>query len=186
MAEKGELRLFLGIPIPTQMAESIESFQISQPTQEGIKWVPKANWHITVYFFGGVAEEMLENLQSLLELAISEQSAFELDFDAYSWGPSSSSKRMIWARFIKTESFKLLVQRIHQLYVQIDPHKQMRKSPLPHITLARLKNLQFHNEIDLSHQIIDKKLSVDQLVLWKSELLPKGAEYKLIRRFWLS
>jgi len=184
--EDQSLRLFLGIPIEGKIMEEVSQYREKVGEWEGLRWIAHENWHITVYFFGGMVKERLENLEALLELALGEQESFCLNFDGFSWGPGPRSPRMLWARFQKNEEFKSLVQRIHRLYLQVHPQQQMRKSPLPHITLARLKNFNQHEKIDLHATIEDKKFKVEELRLWKSILHPQGAEYKVIRRFLLS
>lgn len=180
------LRLFLGIPIPGNFNAAFNEFIFPNRDIAGIRWTPETNWHITVYFFGGVEREMLANLEALLELGLKEARSYDLVFEKYDLGPSAKSPRMIWARFQKQEAFRAMVNRIHELYLQINPAQQMRKSPLPHVTLARIKDGGALQNIDWKVDFAEKNLSVKQLNLWESILGPSGAEYKLIRQFQLS
>lgn len=180
------LRLFLGIPIPEEFNRGFDHFEQRNQILPDVRWVPRANRHITVYFFGGVKQEMLSNLEAMLEIALRGSNAYELVFEKYSYGPSPQSPRMLWGRFHKTEAFRLMVGRIHELFLQINPNQQIRKSPLPHVTLARLRAEGSLKDIHWEDVFLEKKLSVKELYLWESTLSPSGAEYKLIRQFQLS
>ena len=42
----------------------------AQPHVGGLRWIPRANWHVTQYFFGNIEPEMLDNLIALLTLGL--------------------------------------------------------------------------------------------------------------------
>lgn len=177
-------RLFLGIPIPPEISQNLYDFQESMPFQSGINWVKPKHFHITVYFFGAVPTERLDNLQALLQVGLKRFRPFSLSFDRYVLAPKPSEARMIWARYRKTAAFKAMVQFIHELYVQIEPELQVRKSPIPHLTLARIKE----KEKAPKGKWWDgpsppKTLEVKELVLWESRLRPEGPEYSVLRRY---
>ncbi|MEZ4827481.1 MAG: RNA 2',3'-cyclic phosphodiesterase [Bacteroidia bacterium] len=174
-------RLFLGISLPPPMVSELETFSRRLTSYAGIRLIPGENLHITVYFFGSVPEEQLENLISLISLGLKTTQSFELVFDRYCFAPQSTQPRMIWARFRKSDVFRDLVGQIHALYQQISPLQQ-RKSPVPHITLARLKDFSDTSELNLARQKLPA-LRVNELVLWESVLRPEGAYYTAIRRF---
>ncbi|MEL6593080.1 MAG: RNA 2',3'-cyclic phosphodiesterase [Bacteroidota bacterium] len=176
-------RLFLGIPVPVALRQVLHEFQQQLGDWPAIKWVPPVNFHITVYFFGGVPEERLENLQALLSLATQSISPFVLEYDRFVLAPKLDEARMIWARYHKTDAFREAVQSIHQLYEQIEPEQQVRKSPIPHITLARLRRTLGQFELPSRTISPPQKLAVKELVLWESILEGESPEYRVIRRY---
>ncbi len=174
-----EQRLFLGIPLDRATRQVLtQTHGIQTP---GLRWIPPENLHLTLYFFGAVPIEMTDNLYALLDLALAEGEGFTLTFDRYVLAPKPRSPRMIWARYHKHEAFRALVQQLHALYQQIDPSIQMRKSPIPHVTLARLR------EWDGSGWPLGipapPPLPVKHVVLWQSTLTPKGAQYEVKKRW---
>ncbi|MFK7920313.1 MAG: RNA 2',3'-cyclic phosphodiesterase [Bacteroidia bacterium] len=177
-------RLFLGIPIPPEIAHTLYDFQENMPFQSGMSWVKPQHFHITVYFFGAVPTERLDNLQAMLQIGLKRFQPFNLSFDRYVLAPKPSEARMIWARYRKAGIFRAMVQFIHQLYEQIEPTVQSRKSPIPHLTLARIKQ----KDHVPSGRWWDgptppKELVVKELVLWESTLKPEGPEYSVVRRY---
>jgi len=142
-------RLFIGIEIPDSLRQEIDVFRKKHEQLNGVKWVKLENLHITVSFFGKVPREMLPNLLEMIRVVLLETDPFELTIDGYALGPDSRNARMIWIKWKKNSQFKDLSQRIHRLYCQIDPSHQQRKSPVPHITIARFKDFERFDELKL-------------------------------------
>lgn len=176
-------RLFLGIPLPKEVSQNMMAF--SKPYHEfpGIRWIPENNLHITTYFFGSVADEMVENLKSLIYLALRDTATFELEFDRYCFAPGKKDPRMVWARYKKSSSFRELVSQISALYLRVKPDQQMRKSPVPHVTLARLRDFRLHEQISFEHHLPPGRLKIKELFLWESFLQPSGAVYEIMEKY---
>ncbi|MDX2247873.1 MAG: RNA 2',3'-cyclic phosphodiesterase [Bacteroidia bacterium] len=178
-------RLFLGIALSGEVLSNLVKWRNTNPILSGIRWIPPQNLHITVYFFGNVPEERMENLISLIAIGLKNIPCFDLEFDRYVYAPHPREARMIWARYKKMQVFRDLATRIHELYLQISPQQQ-RKSPIPHITLARLQDFSDPAKIDLKSSLSPRILSVKELILWESSLRPEGSVYEVISRFPLS
>ncbi|MEL7063694.1 MAG: RNA 2',3'-cyclic phosphodiesterase [Bacteroidota bacterium] len=187
MATENGIRLFLGIPLSEETRDSLEEVYGRYASEWDWKWTSPELYHITVYFFGEVPVERLPNMIALLQLALKDGILPPFVFDRYTYAPSKREARMLWAKYHKTEAFKLLVQKIHNLYQQIDPKIQIRKSPIPHVTLAR-----FREKAALTRFPIQKLppppniLPVNQIILWKSVLMASGPKYEEIVNFPLS
>lgn len=170
-------RLFIGIPIPSLLNDDLDAFQQKRETAPAIQWTHNENRHITLYFFAEVPEEIMENLDAMLTSVIKEFAPFDLIFDEYVYAPPGKPARMIWGRLKKTETFTAFHHRIHQLYEQIQPGLQRRKSPIPHITLARLKRQMDDQQLDSSPAPKSPSIHVDKLVLWESVQSHLGSKY---------
>ncbi|MEM8888834.1 MAG: RNA 2',3'-cyclic phosphodiesterase [Bacteroidota bacterium] len=176
-------RLFLGIAIPPSVKEELKHFQESQMDYAGINWTKEEKLHITAYFFAEVAEEMLENLKSLLFIALKKQEAFELEFEDFILAPPKQAARMIWARYTLNEHFLSLHEAVHTLYSQVAPPLQRRKKPIPHITLARLKDDAPKEEKDFRLNDRCGNIEVEKLILWKSSFTPEGTVYEALEEY---
>jgi len=175
-------RLFIGVPIPDLHFQKLEAFQQAYQHLQGWRWTRPDTWHVTVYFFGPVPEEMLPNLKALIFLLLQKQESFSLTFDRYMGAPRPQDTRLIWARFEKHPRFKELVSRLHTGFLQIQPDIQMRKSPIPHITLARKKGKEVELD-DFSSIPPLPELPVTELVLWESSLQEDGVIYEELERW---
>ncbi|MCB0844906.1 MAG: RNA 2',3'-cyclic phosphodiesterase [Bacteroidetes bacterium] len=176
-------RLFLGVPLSNKITSPMIELGNSLNNLKGIRWIPEQNLHVTVFFFGNVKAEMIENLISLIQVGLKNIRPFQLEFDQYTLAPRPKDPRMIWARYKKEPAFKELVESMQVLYEQIAPRQQNRKSPIPHITLARLKHFDPDTKLDLQRHLPPQILKVGEVVLWKSELRPEGADYRVVERF---
>ncbi|MEL6255124.1 MAG: RNA 2',3'-cyclic phosphodiesterase [Bacteroidota bacterium] len=176
-------RLFLGIPIPSSIKEELDYFKLAQNKYEGLGWTAEEKLHITAYFFAEVAEEMLDNLKSLLFIALKKQERFELKFEQFVLAPPRQAPRMIWARFKKSEDFLSLHEEVHFLYSQIEKSIQRRKKPIPHITLARLKEQAPKETLDYQLNLNCGNIVVDRLILWQSTLRPAGSVYEALEEY---
>jgi 2'-5' RNA ligase len=192
--------LFIGIPAPESIFSPIQSLRKAWAETPGIRWVPEENLHITVFFFGNVSAELIPNLIEMVRVSLREFPPFELIFDQFCLAPKPKNPRMIWARYHKAEVFRQLVNRITDLYEQISPKLQQRRSPIPHITVARLREVDVGRQLELPPNVgvlgelppnvgdwdgshYNVTLPVEELVLWSSDLQPGGAVYEEVARF---
>jgi len=164
----------LGIPIDTASRTRLEELVAAQPPVSGVRWLPGANWHVTVHFLGAVPEEMLPNLLALMQVGLRDREVFSLGFEGYMLAPRGQAPRMIWARYQRHPAYRALVQEVQQLCAPVVPPPQApRRNPMPHITLARLRQ----PVAPVLPSVPLPDLPVDQLVLWASDLRPSGAQY---------
>lgn len=150
----------------------------------GIRWTPLQNLHLTTYFIGTVPAEVLPNLMALIQIGLSSLPTFDLTFSTLQFAPKVSEARMIWAGFEKSHAFTHTVQHLHETLGPFLPQQQqVRKSPKPHITLARLKQFDAFEQVALHSPIQSKILEVREMILWESISGPTGAQYSELSRF---
>lgn len=179
-------RLFLGVALPSTYRQALKKFRYAHASVSGLRWTPVPNLHLTTYFMGKVAVEMIPNLEAMIHLVTQKQRRFELVPKAFAFGPSPQRARMIWLRFHKHDAFNELVQRLDAAYQQVIPNQFNRKKPIPHVTLARCKEVVPLEGVDLHHPLPAELLKVRKLVLWESSLSPAGASYSALQQFSLS
>ncbi|MBN4062095.1 MAG: RNA 2',3'-cyclic phosphodiesterase [Flavobacteriales bacterium] len=162
-------RLFVGIPVPKQLASELSQIQKQNTSVANTRWTPKENLHITVYFIGnGFENEITTKIQRIA----AKNTISELLLKDICLFPEKNP-RMIWARFETNKLFSELCLSISNI---IHPHKATEWELIPHITLARFKNISnpsFNLETSISNSIIQ----VEKLVLWESVQQLRGAKY---------
>lgn len=179
------MRLFLGIPIAHENRTIFSQMSERQPLLAGAKWVAWENFHLTIYFFGNTPPEQLGNLISLIQVGLSEFNSFSLEFEEYVYAPKGKTPRMIWAQYKKNETFRKLVGRMHELFSQIQSGNQVRKNPIPHVTLARLREMEEFPNLNVFPRI-KQDFPVKNLCLWESQLHDSGPVYTQLETFQLS
>jgi len=173
-----DLRLFIAIPLGPDLKESISQIQnLLKRRNEGVRWVNPQGLHLTLKFLGNTPQEKVPKIGEAMRKALSPFGPFRVLIKGAGGFPSLKKARVLWVgvedegSFLK-EIFKSLEKSLQKLGFPMEdrPFK-------PHITLGRLKNLK---PIDLPEGLEDQKvgvLEVREVILFKSELKPEGAEY---------
>ena len=101
------LRLFFGVTLPIQVRSQIEESAAAAkafPAAEGdvaIKWVPSANYHVTVKFVGETAEEdvvtLISRMEKHLAAASRECRPFRMAIKGAGAFPETGRPRILWA-----------------------------------------------------------------------------------------
>lgn len=180
-------RLFLGIPLNSQLIDLCSSFITAQKID--VRWVPEHNWHITLVFLGDFPAKKIQSLSEHLAAYFEQENIFELLFSGFHYQPDGKYPRMIWGNFQPSGHFDNLVQNtakeLDEFY-QANDLKSMpavRNKNIPHITLSRLKK-NFARQ-PLINQFMENqaRLQIDNCKLFESQLLTKGAQYKILHDF---
>lgn len=174
----------MGLELPTEWRQALAAFTAAHQQVPGIRWTPLQNLHLTTYFIGAVPTEILPNLMSLIQVGLSHLVPFDLTFSTLQFAPKASEARMIWAGFEKSSTFTHAVLHLHETLGPFLPQQQqVRKSPKPHITLARLRQFEGFDQVDLHSPLALKTLEVQEMILWESISGPAGVRYRELNRF---
>ncbi len=127
------LRLFAALSIPDHVAELL------LPLMKGVggaKWRPRENLHLTLRFFGELAEPVAEELDSELEAATSRYKPFDLRLKgAGSFG--GVDPHALWIGAAESSSLAQLAagceKAARRVKLKPEPHKFT-----PHVTVAYL------------------------------------------------
>ncbi len=173
-----EKRLFVALPVPPQITAKLSEVPKALQ-QEGLRWVPAANWHVTVLFLGGVAEEEVSRYMSRLREAPM-PGPFTLQLKPTVRAVDCRGRtEMIWGTFESSLPFAQLCFRVADALSRMPD-----REPLPHVTLARTRK-DFRGRISaaLFPALEPMQFEVSGFELWESKLSPKGAEYQSLAHF---
>ena len=179
------MRTFIALEIPDTVKNRLEKFVHQMKLSGGsVRWVKPQDVHLTLKFLGEVNQEQVSRISSLLDQVVSGFSNFSLHIAGTGTFPHSSPRpRVIWAGISQEPLLSAL---------QADLEKALLKSgfPLekrsfwPHLTLGRVKSSQgikpLVKNIQENAHIVFGSMPVNQIHLFKSELMPAGAEYSKI------
>lgn len=171
------LRLFIAVPIPQGMREALEGLQASWKARtQGVRWVRPEGLHITLKFLGNVPEERLQAIKEAMETALSGLAPFEVRVKGVGAFPSLRNPRVLWVGVEDEEGklkgvFKALEKALQKLGF---PREERPFSP--HLTLGRVKGRGDFSFLEGSGFDFGPLL-VKEVILFKSDLKPEGAEY---------
>ncbi|HZZ88453.1 MAG TPA: RNA 2',3'-cyclic phosphodiesterase [Caulobacteraceae bacterium] len=174
------IRLFAAIAIPEEIAEGLVRRQQGLP---GARWRPTEAFHITLRFFGEVAETVADDLDAELSAAAGE--ALTLQLVGVGSFQDGDDIRAVWAGVGEDAGLKRLAARCESAARRagLAPDKRVWK---PHVTLAYLRHaeparvaawIQGHNLLK------SPPFRVTSFGLYSSRLGHEGSQYRLERTY---
>ena len=170
------IRLFVGLPVPAEVAAAIETIQRGVPEA---KWRNRHQFHITLGFIGDVDERLAESLD--IELGRIRQSPFDLSLaGAGLFGGDQPDS--LWLGVDAPEALALLHQRVARAARHASIELPARKF-VPHVTVAYLPRRA--DAVHAAYFVGDHGLfrspiwTADRFYLYASHLSDKGSHYTI-------
>ncbi len=174
------MRMFLGIPIPSELKERVWKVSTRLP-DDGVKRVEYDNLHITLKFLGEVGERLKDRIIDNIDAILPEVHPFPLELKGIGFFPNERFVRVIWIGVGKGREEMIKLSRMIDTSLS-----SLGFSPehdyVPHLTIARVKKkipLNLNDVIDQSFG----EMTVNRIVLYQSRLTPKGPIYSEIKSF---
>lgn len=182
-------RLFIAIKIdPTEELFRRINFLKRNLEEENINWIREDHLHITLRFLGNTPERKIAGLVSSVEKSLSQFEPFELSLEGLSFFGSRYSPKVIWAGVEPKQNLENIFNEINKA-IAVFGFKVDRQNFVPHLSIARIRKLK---EKAFFHQVIEKadlsqiqKQQINTIILYESILHPRGAEYKIVKKFQL-
>lgn len=171
------MRLFIAIEIPKDIKEYISKIQEKiDTTKNKIRFINKAQTHLTLKFLGEVQPDKVEHItENLRKIAFK---TFSVYLDKIGIFPNENYIKVIWIG-LKPEEPVLQIQK--NIDEGLKKLFKKGKNFKVHVTLARVKYIDNkENFIDKLKKIKieNKKIDMDNFKLVKSTLTPQGPVYE--------
>ena len=190
-------RIFIAINLPEKVKKTLADYRI-QYSHIPARWTKPENLHITLVFLGYIRDENLPEVFQKTEEIVQRHSSFEIKFKKITFGPlDKKPPRMIWAVGEKNKPLANLQKDLENIllsgsnnqnidkYLSSLKNKQETKEKnfIPHITLARLKQMEFRRmeETPEINEDIDINIFVDSIEIMESYLKKSGPEYIILK-----
>lgn len=144
-----------------------------------VRWVKPAGLHITLKFLGDIKEESVAPLSTELDHAASACPQLDLALAGFGAFPNVRRPRVIW---VGLEGSMRELLRLASDIDRVCPAFGVAREKRPfasHITLGRLK---VPTMVDLAVNPVSGTFSASEILLYKSVLLPGGAQYTVLHR----
>lgn len=173
------LRLFAAIPLPPDVASSLES--VRQPLP-GAKWVDTADYHLTLRFAGDVDNLVAREFADFLRRI--DLSAFQMrlaGFGAF----GGNDPRVLWAG-VEAGPDLISLQRDVENAARSSGMKPERQQFKPHVTIARLR----HSRAEAVSRFLERHagarsrwFQVDHFALYSAKPRTGGGPYVIEETF---
>lgn len=179
------MRTFVAVDLDPVIKDSLADL-ITRIGQEesGVRWVKRQGMHITLKFFGEVAESKILNMSDAIRKACDSLDSFHLSFTGTGFFPPQSRvPRVLWVGIAPSPDLANLHMRIEDEFRKLGFPKEKRRFH-PHLTLGRVKsNKEISAILERLNDYRDSnfgRMHVERVTLFKSILKPTGAEYEVL------
>ncbi|CAN5226392.1 RNA 2',3'-cyclic phosphodiesterase [soil metagenome] len=176
------MRLFVAVFPPPEVREEASRTARRLLPDDRIRWSRPGNVHLTLKFLGGVDEERLDELRTVLEDACAAHAPFEARLAGLGAFPSARRARIIWAGAgAGSEQLRSLAADVDAALSYSGFERETRPYE-PHLTLGRVRGRPV--SLDLPKEADDGLLfEVRRIELTESTLTDKGPVYRTIEDF---
>jgi len=173
---KNSKRLFIAINLPDEFRQELSSIE-SFFHHPAIRWIPAENLHVTLHFIGQTPLEDIPVIIQKISIVLTDTAAVSLTPEKIKVVRRKRIPVMIWAGFRESESFTQLAARLQNLLPG-----DRGKIPVPHVTLARIKN---GRHLNIRHLPVLKPrdISVRHIELMESIPGNPTSVYKILETF---
>lgn len=181
-------RVFCAVDLPAEVRERVASritFLREACPNSPAAWVRRESLHLTLKFVGEVEPARVEELSAAAARAAEGSGPFGLAVSAAGTFPRRGAPRVLWLGVYDGEGgLASLHQRLED-ECEAAGFERDRRTFSPHLTLARAREqasarrlADLHRETPFEPQTF----RVNELVVFRSELLPGGSRYTAVSR----
>jgi 2'-5' RNA ligase len=183
-------RLFVAAPIPDEVRENLRALQDAlRPLLPNVRWVKDDGIHVTLQFLGGTDESLIPEIEEALKEVSRNLKKFEAACAGIGVFPRVKGARVIWAGVEgDVAAFEELQRGVAKALRQVG-FKPERRRFTPHVTLGRVRG---GERPDFLQKALDEHrgeqlggFRVESFALYESILRPEGAEYRVVKEFFL-
>jgi 2'-5' RNA ligase len=184
-----KLRLFVAIELPPEAQQALYSLKYSLGKRlKRARWIEAENLHLTLQFLGYCPQEQVPDITYQIRKAVEDFEAFEFRLDTLGAFPSAKRPRVFWIAVSEgKEAIRQLQKRVEESLETLGFEAEKRDFH-PHITMVRFKTpedlREAISEVDAA-AIYDKNIKAEGIVLFLSQLTPRGANYHPVEKFFL-
>jgi 2'-5' RNA ligase len=179
------IRSFIAIELPGTIQQKLGEIiaRLKSPRTGVVRWVPVQNIHLTVKFLGDVSPTNLDLLMKMLKAEVSRQPVFAYTVAGLGAFPSPRRPRVLWVGITAPPQLNALVHRIEAETIKLGYAPEERPFS-PHLTLGRVSQNATPEQVSQVAEVLAGMnvgelgvAEVSSVVLFKSDLMPSGAEY---------
>lgn len=178
-------RLFIALTPNQDILNPLSEFMQPYKTHQALKsakWVSEENQHVTALFLGEVADAVLPEIRELTRGVCGRMSPFNLEWEGVALFPPRGHSKMLWLRGKRSLAFEEFVNELKRFLVPVLGGLEEEKEPLPHLTLARLREAVEVKTLSFK-PITLPPLRATSATLFESELRPEGPVYTALEVF---
>jgi 2'-5' RNA ligase len=179
------VRAFLAFEIPSSIRSRLAETQLQwRRDLPRARWTRPEGWHLTLKFLGEVDPPVLGTLTTKLAPALRGLPTVDVRLSGTGFFPSPARPRVAWVGG-SADGADVVVQAVEAAAEAVGFERERRPWTI-HLTQARLKERwrksAVESFIERGKEIVFEPFSCREVVLYKSDLQPRGAVYTALER----
>lgn len=176
-------RTFCAIELPDQVRERLRDHvrRLREAVPDvNASWSRPENVHLTLKFFGNVRKEKLPRISEAAERLVKDVSSFQIRIGGLGVFPKPSRAQVLWIGIEDPSGQLATLQRRFEEECAREGFAKEDRAYRPHLTIARIRRPEGARELAETHlqtKFEPIELTVREIVLFRSELSPKGSRY---------
>jgi 2'-5' RNA ligase len=181
-----EWRVFCAIELPdavrARLDEHVRRLRKEVP-DAAASWSRVENIHLTLKFFGNVEVKRIEKISEAAERAVKEFSKFQIGVGGTGVFPRPSRPQVLWVGVTDSSGQLSALQEKFEDECAAEGFAKEDRAYKPHLTIARLRKPEGARRLAETHLQMKFEpipIEINEIVLFRSELSPKGSKYTVI------
>ena len=180
------LRAFVAVEIPTELLNALGAVQSDLRQRLRARWVRPGSIHLTLKFLGDIPAGQVASVADAMQAAAGSHAGFSLIASGVGVFPSIRRPRVIWAGFSGPAEPLLALQRSLEEKLAALGIPRDERTFRGHLTIGRFSEPVNPERMAEVVKTFESRtlgeLVVKELVLFQSELQPKGPIYIALAR----
>jgi len=176
------IRTFIAIDIDDHAKQRLSEFiSYLKKTGSDVKWIDESQMHLTLKFLGNIDDSKIQQISRILKSVTENFKSFSITLSGIGAFPNLKHPRVIWIGVEKGKDQLKDLNTIIEDYMEEEGFPKENRPYKAHLTIGRVKtsrNLSVLSRLIAETNFqLDSEIKIDEIILFKSTLTPKGAIY---------
>jgi 2'-5' RNA ligase len=181
-------RVFCAVELPQEVRRQLEEhiLKLRETIPDAAaSWSRVENIHPTLKFFGNVALDQIPAISAAAERMVAEFSAFTIGIGNTGVFPRPSRPQVLWIGVSDPAGKLSALQERFENECAAEGFPKENRAYRPHLTIARIRRPEGARRLADTHLQMNfptTNIELNELILFRSELSPKGSKYSAISK----
>ena len=181
-------RVFCSVELPEKVREQLQEHILKlrkQIPDAAASWSRVENIHLTLKFFGNVAVEQIPAISAAAARTVAEFSSFPIGIGDTGVFPRPSRPQVLWIGVSDPSGRLSALQERLENECAAEGFPKENRAYRPHLTIARIRKpegARLLADAHLQMQFNATEVELKELIVFRSELSPKGSKYTAISK----
>lgn len=170
--------------VQKRLLKHIQQLQAVVPDNRA-SWSRPENIHLTVKFFGNVAQNRIARISDAATRVVKQFGRFEIQIGNTGAFPKASQPRVLWIGIADQTGELSRLQQLFEKECAAEGFEKETRDFSPHLTIARLRRPEGAKALAETNQKLafeSINVQVNELVVFRSEPSSKGSRYTALAR----